>query len=185
MHPGLSPDRWAGSHHSVQATLYIYLSGALQPSTSVLSVWLKETNDPDDANCGSADAAAGSQELSWYESKWCHQCSAGRSYLEGDGIARPCFDAPFLALLSVVGSFFGLLGTAVYNGYFSQLSYRRIFAYTQARSRSPLHTAGGAVMAVWMMASAAARPLSTLTLTHLNSLTHSTLLSLHRPSLSC
>jgi hypothetical protein len=109
-------------------------------------VWLKETNDPDDANCGSADAAAGSQELMWYESKWCHQCAAGRSYLEGDGIARPCFDAPFLALLSVVGSFFGLLGTAVYNGYFAQLSYRRIFAYTQARARSTFHIPHGDIL---------------------------------------
>ena len=68
-------------------------------------------------------------EREWYETKWCHQCNEGRDYLEG-GFGRPCFDAPFLAMLAVVGSFFGLIGTAVYNKYFGDWQYKSIFYFT-------------------------------------------------------
>uniref|UniRef100_A0A7S0RVZ0 Folate-biopterin transporter n=1 Tax=Pyramimonas obovata TaxID=1411642 RepID=A0A7S0RVZ0_9CHLO len=123
---------WLGqiSRLLMKAVIMIFFYGALQPSTNVISVWSKATNDPTDLACGSPDAPEGSEELRFYQDKWCHACAEGKDFLEG-GFPRPCFDAPFLALTAVVGSCFGLLGTAVYNKYFGQWPYRKIWTLTQ------------------------------------------------------
>ena len=83
-----------------------------------------------DTECGSKDALEGSQEYEWYMTKWCYQCAQGRDYLE-HGNPRPCFDAPYLGIVSIVASVFGLLGTVLYNTHLGHWSYRRCFTLAQ------------------------------------------------------
>lgn len=108
----------------------IFLLGSSTPSTGVMAVWSKETNPPWDTDCGSADAPVGSHARDMYDHKWCHQCSTDRPYLE-HGYTRPCFDAPFIGLVSICANLFGFVGTLWYNSYFSHWSYKQILYTTQ------------------------------------------------------
>jgi len=118
------------SNPLARAVVLIFLLGASTPSTGVMAVWSKETNPPWDTDCGSADAPPGSHALDMYEHKWCHQCAVDRPYLE-HGYSRPCFDAPYLGLVSICANLFGFVGTLWYNSYFSHWSYKNILYTTQ------------------------------------------------------
>jgi len=89
------------------AAVYIFLVGALQPSTEVLFAWyhddgLKHGNCSrhcdDDDDCG-----------------WAHD----RDY--------PCIEASYYSQMRAVGRFFGLVGVVLYNAYFSDWKYRDVF----------------------------------------------------------
>lgn len=84
-----------------KASVYIFIQGAIQPSTSVMYLWFKET----DSNCDTeAEAAYGK---------------------------RPCFSASFYSKMITVSYVFFVIGTAMYNRYFSTWSYRKIWTMTQ------------------------------------------------------
>ena len=87
-----------------KASIYIFVQGAIQPSTSVMYLWFKE----DDANC-SAEAEA---EL-------------GR---------RPCFSSEFYSAMITVSYVFFVIGTGMYNRYFSSWSYKKIWFCTYCSS---------------------------------------------------
>ena len=84
-----------------KASIYIFIQGAIQPSTSVMYLWFKE----DDANC-SAEA----------------EVHFGK---------RPCFSSKFYSGMITVSYVFFVLGTALYNRYFSAWSYKKIWFWTQ------------------------------------------------------
>lgn len=111
---------------TLQGVLMIFLTGALQPMSPILAVWARQTNTRDDAYCGQAGAEVGTLDHYFYETKWCHQCAEGRSYLE-HGFGRPCFDAEFNSYITLMANLFGLVGAVLYNQYFGHWSYMRIF----------------------------------------------------------
>eukprot|EP00941_MAST-03F_sp_MAST-3F-sp1_P001344 g1344.t1 len=78
-------------------SVFIFLQGAIQPSTPIIYYWSKESEE----NCS------------------------------GDFGSRPCFSPTFLSNISIAGSFFFVLGTALYNRFASKWTYRKIFTTTQ------------------------------------------------------
>jgi len=86
-----------------KATVYIFVSNALQPSSQLVFLWSKY----DERACGNDQPC------------------------EGDYCPRPCFSPRFLSVVQVIGYVVFVLGTAAYNKYFSSWSYRRIWTTTQ------------------------------------------------------
>jgi folate/biopterin transporter len=79
-----------------KASLFIFLSGVVQPSSPLIFYWARQNEE---------------------------NCKPERN--------RPCFSPEFLSVLSVVGYVVFLLGTSLYNKYFSAWSYKAIWTYTQ------------------------------------------------------
>jgi len=111
------------SYTLAKASVYIFLSGAIQPSTPVMFYWYKET----DESC----TPAGIDE--WYTPL--EELQGGFwEAVTGDvhnAYPRPCFDAKFVGWMSVVGYASFALGTGLYNRYFSSWPYRKIWTGTQ------------------------------------------------------
>jgi hypothetical protein len=84
-----------------KASIYIFVQGAIQPSTSVMYLWFKEDNE---------------------------NCSAEAEEAFGK---RPCFSSKFYSGMITVSYVFFVLGTAMYNRYFSSWSYKKIWFTTQ------------------------------------------------------
>ena len=80
-----------------KASVYLYLSAAIAPSSKLIFYWSKEDVD----NCS------------------------------GKYGNRPCFSPVFLSILNVIGHVFFVIGTACYNKYFSNWTYRNIWSFTQ------------------------------------------------------
>lgn len=80
-----------------KASVYLYLSAAIAPSSKLIFYWSKESEE----NCS------------------------------GKYGNRPCFSPVFLSILDVIGYIFFVVGTACYNKYFSNWSYRGIWSFTQ------------------------------------------------------
>ncbi|GBG33520.1 Folate-biopterin transporter 1, chloroplastic [Hondaea fermentalgiana] len=87
-----------------KASVYIFLAGAMQPTSSLMFLWSKH----DERYCD--DKA--------------DQCP-------GSFCPRPCFSEEFFSLVSVVGYVVFVVGTAMYNKYLSSWSYKRIWRVTQ------------------------------------------------------
>eukprot|EP00924_Labyrinthula_sp_SR-Ha-C_P002830 snap_masked-scaffold_13-processed-gene-8.40-mRNA-1 protein AED:0.11 eAED:0.12 QI:0/0/0/1/1/1/2/0/599 len=96
-----------------KASIYIFLGNALQPSSVVLTYWLRDVYPHCHENLV-FDPVAG-KNIS----------------VPADFTKSPCFSADFISNLSVVGYVCFLLGTVVYNKYFSSWPYRRIYTFTQ------------------------------------------------------
>jgi folate/biopterin transporter len=79
-----------------KASVFIFLSGVVQPSAPLIFYWSRENEE---------------------------NCKAERN--------RPCFSPQFFSALSVLGYIVFLLGTVLYNKYFSAWSYKAIWTYTQ------------------------------------------------------
>lgn len=85
-----------------KASVYIFLSAAMQPSSVIISYWVRDVYP----NC-QEDASEFNLQLS------------------------PCFSATFITNLSVVGYGCFLIGTACYNRYFSLWPYKKIYFWSQ------------------------------------------------------
>ena len=89
-----------------RASLFIFVSRSLQPSSSFLFLWQKQS---DSNNCFSA--ADGRVRTENYE--------------------RPCFSPEFISNIRLVSAVVFIIGTGIYNKYLSHWSYRRIWTCTQ------------------------------------------------------
>lgn len=108
-----------------KASVYIFLSGALQPSTPVMFFWYRE----------SAASCTAEGEASWRAAPPPVPRAGGlgaRLFADvHNEHARPCFDPEFLGWMSVVGYASFALGTMLYHRSFTRWSYRRIWQGTQ------------------------------------------------------
>jgi len=107
-----------------KASVYIFLSGALQPSTPVMFYWYRES----ETSCSPEG------EAQWLAHDTRDDSRGVLHALFGDvhnSYPRPCFDPRFVGWMSVVGYASFAVGTALYNRYFSCWSYRKIWTATQ------------------------------------------------------
>ena len=84
-----------------KASLYIFLTNCIQPTTSSLMfLWYKESEE--------------NQRVKDFGS-----------------VSRPNFSPDFIAYMGIIGYVFFVVGTLVYNKWLSHWSYRKIWATTQ------------------------------------------------------
>lgn len=107
-----------------KASVFIFLGGALQPSTPVMFYWYRES----DVSC----TAEG--EATWRTSEASERSEGFAARLFADthnAFPRPCFDPQYLGWMSVAGYASFALGTVLYHRCFTRWSYRSIWRGTQ------------------------------------------------------
>mmetsp|Transcript_32486 Transcript_32486/g.75875 ORF Transcript_32486/g.75875 Transcript_32486/m.75875 type:complete len:471 (+) Transcript_32486:7-1419(+) len=100
-----------------KVSIYIFLSGAIQPSTPVMFYWFKAS----ESSCtpqGESDWRSPKEDMGLF----------GDAHNQ---FPRPCFSPEFIGWMSVVGYASFAVGTVLYHRYFIAWSYRRIWQMTQ------------------------------------------------------